>query len=44
MPITIEFVSLVIPIQCIKEKYPGGWSVFIDDNTQLTGKIVWYDE
>lgn len=43
MAIAIEFVSLVIPIPCIKEKYPGGWDEFIADNTQRIGKIVWYD-
>jgi len=43
MAIAIEYISLVVPIQSITEKYPGGWRGFVEEHAKLIGKIVWYD-
>jgi len=43
MAIRLEFVNLIIPIQTIEEKCPGGWKAYLDDNVKRIGKVMWYD-
>lgn len=41
--IQLEFISVVLPIQTIEEKFPGGWKAFLDDNAKRIGKVMWCD-
>lgn len=44
MSIVLEFINLVVPIDTIKDKYPGGWVACIADHEELIGGRVWYDD
>ena len=44
MTVALEFLSLVVPIQRIEEKYPGGWSGCLRDHVKSIGRVVWYDD
>ena len=44
MAIATEFIDFIIPIQTIRDKYPGGWEQCLKDHENLIGGRVWYDE
>jgi len=44
MAIYLEFIDLVVPIERIREKYPGGMEACLRDHAQFIGGRVWYDE
>lgn len=44
MAIATEFIDLIIPIQTIRDKYPGGWEQCLKDHEHLINRRVWYDE
>ena len=44
MAIQLEFVSVIVPVQRIRDLYPGGWDGCLKDNAERLGKVVWYDE
>jgi len=44
MAIAIEFIDFIVPIQVIKDKYPGGWEQCLKDHKNLIGGRVWYDD
>ena len=44
MAVWLEFINLVIPIEVIKQKYPGGWDECLSDHANAIGKRVWYDQ
>jgi hypothetical protein len=41
--IQLEFVNLIVPIQTIEDRYPGGWKAYLDDNEKRIGKVMWFD-
>jgi hypothetical protein len=43
MAIALEFIDLVVPIELIRNKYPGGWHQCLRDHAPLIGGRVWYD-
>lgn len=44
MAIATEFINFIVPIQVIRDKYPGGWEQCLKDHEHLIGGRVWYDE
>ena len=44
MAIATEFIDFIVPIQVIKDKYPGGWEQCLRDHKNLIGGRVWYDD
>jgi len=44
MAIATEFIDFIVPIQTIRDKYPGGWEQCLKDHEHLIGGRVWYDE
>lgn len=44
MAIALEFLSLIVPIKLIHEKYPGGWTQCLEDHADLLGGCVWHDD
>ena len=44
MAIATEFIDFIVPIQNIRDKYPGGWEQCLKDHQNLIGGRVWYDE
>ena len=43
MAIVLEFIDLIVPIETIRRKYPGGWEQCLRDHENLIGGRVWYD-
>ena len=43
MPVKLEFISLVVPIEKIEEHYPEGFTKFKQDNHKLIGGKILYD-
>ena len=44
MAVWLEFIDFIVPIEVIKQKYPGGWEKCLKDHENLIGGRVWYDE
>ena len=44
MSIATEFIDFIVPIQTIRDKYPGGWEQCLKDHQNLIGGRVWYDD
>ena len=44
MSIATEFIDFIVPIQTIRDKYPGGWEQCLKDHEHLIGGRIWYDE
>jgi len=44
MAVELEFISLIIPIEKIEKKYPGGFNQYKKDNSELIGRRIWYDD
>jgi hypothetical protein len=44
MAIALEFIDFVVPIQTIRNKYPGGWEQCLREHAYLIGGRVWHDE
>lgn len=44
MAIALEFIDFVVPIDLIRQKYPGGWAQCLQDHERLIGGRVWFDE
>lgn len=44
MAVILEFLNLIVPIEVIKAKYPGGWKQCLKDHEQHIGSTVWYDD
>lgn len=44
MAIATEFIDFIVPIQIIRDKYPGGWEQCLKDHEHLIGGRVWYDK
>lgn len=44
LAIQLEFINLIVPVQRIRDIYPGGWDGCLAANAGRLGKIVWYDE
>ena len=44
MAVALEFLNLVIPIEKIKQHYPGGWGRYLDDHNNLIGRRIWFDD
>ena len=44
MAIICEFIDLIVPIETIKAKYPGGWEQCLLDHRSLIGGRGWYDD
>ncbi len=43
MPVACEFIDIVVPIDRIDEKYPGGFAAFKRENAQMFGGRLWHD-
>lgn len=44
MAVALEFIDFLIPVQIVKDKYPGGWDAFLKDYQYDLGRRVWFDE
>ena len=44
MAIQLECINFIVPIETIKQKYPGGWQQCLTDHKNLIGGRVWYDD
>ena len=44
MAVQLEFINLLVPIEIIKEKYPGGWEACLEDHRDAIGCRIWYDD
>ena len=44
MAVCTEFINLIVPIQVIKDKYPGGWEQCLEDHKNKINRSVWFDE
>lgn len=44
MAVQLEFINFIVPIEVIKQKYPGGWEQCLKDHDNLIGGRVWFDE
>lgn len=43
MPVALEFLNLIIPVEKIGSHYPGGFSAYKTHFTNLIGGRVWFD-
>ena len=43
MAIQLEMINFIVPIETIKEKYPGGWEQCLQDHENLLGNRIYYD-
>ena len=43
MAVQLEFINFIVPIEVIKQKYPGGWEQCLRDHENLIGGRVWFD-
>ena len=44
MAIDLEFIDLIVPIEVIRRKYPGGWEQCLSDHAGDIGRRVWFDD
>lgn len=44
MAIALEFIDFVVPIETIRQKYPGGWAQCLAEHEPLIGGRVGYDD
>uniref|UniRef100_UPI0040473ED4 hypothetical protein n=1 Tax=Polynucleobacter sp. TaxID=2029855 RepID=UPI0040473ED4 len=44
MAIETVFISFIVPIRIIEEKYLRGWTKCLEDHAELIGGRVWYDD
>ena len=44
MSVALEFINVLVRVDAIKAKYPGGWEKFLKDYEPRIGSIGWYDE
>ena len=44
MAVALEFIDFLVPIELIRQKYPGGWAQCLKDHERLIGGRVWFDE
>jgi hypothetical protein len=44
LAVILEFFNLIVPIDVIKSKYPGGWEQCLKDHEHFIDKTVWYDD
>jgi hypothetical protein len=44
MAIATEFIDFIVPIQTIRDKYPGGWEGCLQDYAGLIDGCVWFDQ
>ena len=44
MAIALQFIDFVVPIDLIRQKYPGGLAQCLQDHERLIGGRVWFDE
>ena len=44
MAVQLEFINLIVPIETIKAKYPGGWEACLEDHKDALGGRIWYDD
>ena len=46
MAVKLECINFIVPIELIKQKYPGGWEQCLEDHKNLLGPYgrVWFDE
>ena len=44
MAVQLEFINLIVPIEIIRAKYPGGWEACLQDHKDAIGGRIWYDD
>ena len=44
MAVAQEFIDFFVPIERIRQKYPGGWEQCIRDHGTALGGRIWHDE
>ena len=44
MAVALMFISVLVRIDAIRAKYPGGWDQFLKDAEGDIGESSWYDE
>ena len=44
MAVMLEFIDLVVRVETIREKYPGGWEGCLEDHEPFLGGRVWHDD
>ena len=44
MSISTEFIDFIVPIETIRQKYPGGWEQCLKDHENLINGRVWFDD
>ena len=44
MAVQLEFINLIVPIETIKAKYPGGWEACLEDHRDAIGGRIWFDD
>lgn len=44
MAVALVFIDFVVPIDLIRQKYPGGWAQCLQDHERLIGGRVWFGE
>jgi hypothetical protein len=44
MSIATEFIDFIVPIENIRQKYPGGWEQCLKDHEHLLKGRVWFDD
>jgi hypothetical protein len=42
--IALEFIDVVVPVELIRRKYPGGWDQCMRDHAAAIGRRVWHDD
>jgi hypothetical protein len=44
MAVQLEFINLIVRIETIKAKYPGGWEACLEDHRDAIGGRIWFDD
>ena len=44
MAVALQVISVLVRIDAIRAKYPGGWDQFLKDAEGAIGMNAWYDE
>jgi len=43
MAVRLEYIDVLVPIELIEQKYPGGFAQCLVDHRPLIGRRVWHD-
>ena len=44
MPVALEFINIIVPIEVVDRYYPGGFTAFKSEKSDMFGGRLWHDD